>query len=400
MATAMATSRRQSHLFGALVIISYFSIHQAVSGFLIAPHCQASSRKRTSVKAINSNIGDDDWCNLNRRSAIAIGAAAALAPLCIPTLPANAAASSIPDWTLDGGVKFPMLALNTAGMSTEEAYKAIEFAKKEGINHIDFHPGKERDGMATYLSKHRNERDSFFLNTKIRKPPIGTSPEDAATLARDQINDDLRVLNVKNVDMLMLRDSPDPKNIQAQWAVLEEALAEGKTRSIGVINYCPGALKTVLQSAKVTPAVNYYMVHVGMGNDPIGLRTLGEKSGIRTFSYGQTGEFPVGQSGSPGPNEELLNSPILKRIGNAHGKSSGEVALRWVLQNGIAASVRPSPSYNRCEGKECQSGIAKQVGCFDWTLTDKDMEELDAMTSPADNPTLFSTAGCPGAYGT
>ncbi|KAL7542488.1 hypothetical protein ACHAXR_011816 [Thalassiosira sp. AJA248-18] len=348
------------------------------------------------VKAKNDSECDNldispSPCHLSRRSAIAIGATAALSPLSLPILPANAAiGSAIPTWDLD--IDFPMLALNTAGMSVDETFKAIEFARKEGMTHIDFHPGDERDGMSKYLSKHKDERDLLFLNTKIRKPPPGTSPEDAATLARDQINDDLRILNVKNVDMLMLRDSPDPKVIQAQWAVMEEALAEGKTRSIGVINYCPSALKSVLQTAKVVPALNYIMVHVGMGKDVHGLRTLGEKSGIRTFAYGQTGE--------PGPNTEIVNNPILKRIGNAHGKSPEEVALRWVLQNGIAASIRPSSSFGRCEGNECRLGIAKQARCFDWTLTEKEMAELDAMESPDDNPTLFSSAGCPGAFGT
>lgn len=404
MVMAVAMNGRRSPLVGVLFIICYFSIQQAADGFLLSPHRRASSRKQIAANqhmtANNYSEDGGNWhvsspsqpYHLSRRAAIAIGATAALAPLSIPTLPANAVASSIPNWTLDGGVEFPMLALNTAGMSMDETYQAIEFARKEGMTHIDFHPGYERDGMAKYLSKHMEERDLLFLNTKIRTPPRGITPEDAANLARDQIYEDLDVLNVKNVDMLMLRDSPDPKVIQAQWAVLEEALAEGKARSIGVINYCPSALKSVLQTAKVLPAVNYIMVHVGMGSDVHGLRSLGEKAGIRTFAYGQTGE--------PFPNVEIGNNPILKRIGDAHGgKSPEEVSLKWVLQHGIAASIRPSSSFGKCVGEECRLGIAKQARCFDWSLTDEEMVELDAMTSPDDNPTLFSSAGCPGAFG-
>ena len=77
--------------------------------------------------------------------------------------------------------------------------------------------------------------------------------------------DPFAILGIDRVDMLMLRDSPDPAVIQAQWAVLEEALAAGRTRSVGVINYCEGALAAVLETAKVKPALNYYMLHVGMG---------------------------------------------------------------------------------------------------------------------------------------
>lgn len=348
----------------------------------------------TIVRAKKNGQIDNGDGHLSRRSAIAIGATAAFTSLSIPLCPANAIDSgSIPNWTLKGGVEFPILALNTAGMSMEESYQSIEFARKEGMTHIDFHPGEERDGVAKYLSNHKDERELMFLNTKIRKPPPGTSPKDAADLARDQIDEDLSILGVKNVDMLMLRDSPDPKVIQSQWKVMEEALEEGKTRSIGVVNYCPSALKSVLQTAKIFPAVNYVMVHVGMGDDVHGLRAAGENvAGIRTFAYGQTGE--------PIPNSEIVNNPILQRIGKAHGKSAEDVALRWVLQNGIAASIRPSLSFGRCVGEECQLGIARQASVFDWFLTEKEMVKLDAMESPDDNPTLFSSAGCPGAFGT
>jgi len=353
----------------------------------------------TIARAKNNSHEVDDassLCHLSRRSAIAIiGATAALAPLSIPLYPVNAIDNgSIPNLPLlRTDVEFPMLALNTAGMSTEDTCQAIEFAREEGMTHIDFHPGQERDGVANYLSKHdKDERELLFLTTKIRKAPPGTSPKDAANLARDQIDEDLRILNVKNVDMLMLRDSPDPKVIQSQWAVMEMALAEGKTRSIGVVNYCPSALKSVLQTAKVFPAVNYIMVHVGMGEDVHGLRAAGENvAGIRTFAYGQTGE--------PTPNMEIVNNPILQKIGKAHGKSTLEVALRWVIQNGMAASIRPSASFGRCLGEECRLGIAKQASCFDWALSEREMAKLDAMESPDDNPTLFSSAGCTEAFG-
>mmetsp|Transcript_27345 Transcript_27345/g.56038 ORF Transcript_27345/g.56038 Transcript_27345/m.56038 type:complete len:228 (-) Transcript_27345:3302-3985(-) len=137
--------------------------------------------------------------------------------------------SQIPKWTLSQGVEFPILALNTAGLSADESYEAVSIAKNEGITHIDFHPGIERDGVARYLAENNN-RDDFFLNTKIRKAPPGTTPQDAADMAAAQIEEDLKVLDVNYVDMLMLRDSPDPEVMQEQWKVLEEALSKGKTR--------------------------------------------------------------------------------------------------------------------------------------------------------------------------
>ena len=305
----------------------------------------------------------------------------------------DGSSSSIPEWTLEGGVKMPILALNTVGLSVDETERAVRLAKKEGITHVDFHPGKERDGVAQYIAK-EGTRDGLFLNTKIRKAPPGTSPSDAAERTRSQIEEDFKVLGVDSVDMLMLRDSPDCGVIQAQWAVLEDALAAGKTRSIGVINFCQSALTCVLQTAKVKPALNYYMLHVGMGSDAHGLRTFGESKGIRTFAYGAVGE--------PGPSQELLTNPLLKQMGDAHGKSPEEIALRWVTQSGAAVSVRPTTQFglgtSQCNGPLCEDGIKARANSFTWSLSKKEMKQLNAMTSPDDNPTLFSSSGCPNAF--
>ena len=47
----------------------------------------------------------------------------------------------------------PTLALNTVGLSIEESELAVQLAAKQGMTHIDFHPGKERDGVARYIAK-------------------------------------------------------------------------------------------------------------------------------------------------------------------------------------------------------------------------------------------------------
>lgn len=135
-------------------------------------------------------------------------------------------------------------------------------------------------------------------------------------------------------------------------------------------------------------------LHVGIGKDAHGLRTFGESRGVRTFAYGAVGE--------PGPSDELLSSPLLKKIGKAHNKSPEEVALRWVTQGGAAVSVRPTLNFGlgtgSCNGTTCEAGIQARASSFEWSLSDKEMKTLDALTSPDQNPTLFSSSGCPNAF--
>ena len=384
----------QQHRFFAALLAVAVTI-PAVAGF-----STTSSTSGLSASQLASSSQSSDLL-LDRREAFVKSSAAIVAATGVSLLPsftspASAAATNkIPEWTLENGVKFPKLALNTVGLSASDTNRALSYAVAAGVKHVDFHPGAERDGVAQFLKENPGSRTKLFLNTKIRKAPPGTSPSEAAERTRNQIDEDLAALGVSSVDMLMLRDSPDREVIQAQWAVLEEALAQKKTRSVGVINFCEKALTCVLETAKVKPALNYYMLHVGMGTDPRGLRSFGESRGIRTFAYGAVGE--------PGPNAELLSSPVLKRIGDAHGKKPEEVALRWVTQNGCAVSVRPTLDFGLGSGtctdeNKCKEGFEARASSFAWSLSKEQMEELNALTSPNDNPTLFSSSGCPDAF--
>lgn len=383
---------QQRRVFAALLVAAITA--STVAGFT------TSSPSGLSASQLASTSQSSDLL-LDRREALVKSSgvvAAATGISLLPSFPSPASAvptNRIPEWTLENDVKFPRLALNTVGLSVEDTTRALTYAVAAGVKHVDFHPGQERDGVAKYIKENPGSRQRLFLNTKIRKAPPGTSPSEAAQRTRNQIDEDLAALGVTSVDMLMLRDSPDCEVIQAQWAVLEEALAQKQCRSIGVINFCEKALTCVLETAKVKPALNYYMLHVGMGTDPRGLRSFGESRGIRTFAYGAAGE--------PGPNEELLSSPVLKRIGDAHGKQPEEVALRWVTQNGCAVSVRPTLDFGLGTGmcteeNKCKEGFEARASSFGWSLTKGEMEELNALTSPNDSPTLFSSAGCPDAF--
>lgn len=95
---------------------------------------------------------------------------------------------------------------------------------------------------------------------------------------------------------------------------------------------------------------------------------------------------------------------MVNEIAKAHKKDPSEVALRWVLQSECAVSSRPTLNFGlgtgACSGEmnACEIGLQKRAGVFDWSLSNSEMKKLDALTSPNDNPTLFSSAGCPNAF--
>ncbi len=318
-----------------------------------------------------------------------------------------------PYFTLPNDVKMPVLALNTVGLSVEETARACELATSNGFRHFDFHPGKERDGIAKFIQKDAGKlpRKELFLTTKIRKPPVGTTPAEAEELAKKQLEEDLAAFGSNAYfDMLMIRDSPDCEVMRAQWKVLEQALKDGKTRSVGVVNFCEESLRCLLKASKVAPAVNYYYYHVGMNTGKAyKLREFCDRKKIKTFAYGAVGE--------PGPylDERILKSSVLLNIGDSskiynrrnHGegdKSPEEIAIKWVIDTGAAVSVRPTTNFglgkSACSASndECEVGIRKRAQIFDWDLTGEEIYKLSniPVLKSEDNPTLFSSAGCPG----
>ena len=207
----------------------------------------------TAVATVSSLQRPAPRCD--RRSAL-LGVGAAALTAAAPASPALAATgSAIPTWRLAGGVAFPTLALNTAGMSADSAELAFRNAIAAGISHVEFHPGIERDGVARVLPS--VARKSVFLTTKIetgweQRP----SPSAAAASVRKRLDADLAALGVEHVDMLMLRESPDCAVVQAMWAEMEKAKAEGRARSLGVVDCC-GPTPTLTPTPTPTPADPY-----------------------------------------------------------------------------------------------------------------------------------------------
>ena len=282
-----------------------------------------------------------------------------------------------------------------------------------GITNIDVHlGGSEREGVADVLKV--IPRSDLFLVTKIDKPPADmTDPLQAANLVRHTVETEWPLLGVETVNVLLLKDSPSCPVMQAQWAVLEELLAEGKTRALGTYNYCQVSLECLLATATIPPALNYIMRHVGMGPDTTGLAHYGEARGIRTVLYGTLGE-PVALA-------ELLRNPVLQSIGKAHQRSVEEVALRWNIQAGYAISNRPTADYAPdntptmavcpaaaaaadAEGGghgDCSVALLGMQEVMQWELTRQEMAQLDEIRLEAypQSPTYYSSTGCPNSFG-
>jgi len=250
-----------------------------------------------------------------------------------------------------------------------------------GFDHFDTaHDYGNQEGVAKFFKKAVLDkgRDALFLTTKI--PACGAQGVRAGEYCYSDsakfMLDDLIQLRVEFVDLMLIHFPPKDyatadgcKAIQDQWKAAEEFHAAGRARAIGVSNYCPSCFECLAQTSKVVPQVNQVQYHVGMGQDPQGLKTYLDQFDVVMQAYS-----PLGDGTS-----ELITGPLVTAIGKAHNKTGPQIALKWVLQTGVPLSTKStSPDY-----------LAQDIDLFDFALTEDEMAQLSAATSPGGTPSFI-----------
>ena len=66
---------------------------------------------------------------------------------------------------------------------------------------------------------------------------------------------------------------------------------------------------------------------------------------------------------------DFFNTPVLKEIGAKYGKSVAQVALRFLLQNGIV--VIPKSTH--------EERMQENFNVFDFVLTDEEMKQMEVL---------------------
>lgn len=151
-------------------------------------------------------------------------------------------------------------------------------------------------------------------------------------------------LGLDYVDLMILHfPCATPELSLQRYRVLEALHSEGKVRAIGVSNFDAQQLTALVSQAAVPPAVNQF--GFGLGTPQTGwMADLADGRGDRTaaalartqalnvtaMAYG-----PLGRT-TGGRKESILLDPTVGEVATVHGVSSAQVALRWVVQKGVA----------------------------------------------------------------
>lgn len=260
-----------------------------------------------------------------------------------------------PAITVDGHA-IPLLGFGTWNLTPKVARTMVAEALRIGYRHIDTawiyrNEAAVGDGMRDAIAAGHVARDDIWLTTKIwvahfdREGLLAQARESAASLG---FTPDLLLLHWPKLE---------PTSVETLGA-LNEAKAQGLTRTIGLSNF-PSAefheAQALSPARLVTNQVEYHPW----------LKLSKLRAAARALGSSITAWSPLAQGA-------VADDPTLIEIGKPHGKTPGQVTLRWLIQQDVIAIPRTS-KVSRAE---------ENFDIFDFRLSDEEMDRIHALARP------------------
>ncbi len=250
--------------------------------------------------------------------------------------------------TLNNGLRMPIAGFGVFQITDPaECTRSVVDAIAAGYRLIDTAASYRNEAaVGEGLRRSGVPRDQLFITSKLWV-------EDASEArARQAIDASLRRLGLDHLDLFLIHQPFG--DVHGAWRAMEDAVQAGKLRAIGVSNFAPDRLMDLIAFNTVKPAVNQ-----------IEINPVHQQAESVTFMQGQDVQAQAWAPFAEGRNG-LFQNEVLTDIGRRHGKSVGQVVLRWAVQRDIAVlakSVRPER-------------MAENLAIFDFELDRDDMARI------------------------
>lgn len=252
------------------------------------------------------------------------------------------------------GAAIPKLGFGTFPLKDDDARRMVAHALKAGYRHIDtaqMYANEAEVGEA--IANAEVPRDEIFLTTKVWPDNFGDGP------LQTSVEESLAKLRVDAVDLLLLHwpkfDRPLDETVRALNAVQRAGMA----RHIGVSNFTAALLGEAWAVTEVPLANNQVEYHPYLNQGPV-LEVVRDR-GMTLTAY------------MPNARGKVFEDETLREIGAPHGKTPGQVALRWLYQqDGVVAIPRTASEAHADEN----------IGILDFALSNDEVKQIDALAQP------------------
>jgi diketogulonate reductase-like aldo/keto reductase len=251
-----------------------------------------------------------------------------------------------------GGAAMPVVGYGTMLFpEPERAVGLVVHAIERGYRHIDT---ARKYGSEQWVGEGIRAagipRDELFVTTKVTE-------EDARAddFARS-VDTSLKTLGLDHVDLLLIH-WPQPRvPLEETLGALAKARRDGLARHIGVSNFTVALLDEAMAKCPEPLVVNQIEYHAYIRQDKV--LAACRKHGLMVACH-----VPLARG-------KLLDDPVIGEIARGHGKSSAQVALRWLIQQPRVAVVPRALEFRE---------IDENIELFDFALTGDEMERIGAL---------------------
>ena len=260
--------------------------------------------------------------------------------------------------TLASGVKMPRLGYGVYQIPPEQTEGCVIDALEVGYRLIDTAQeyGNEAE-VGSGIEKSGIDRKDVFVTSKIWISNMNYER------AKKSIKESAEKLG-GYVDLMLLHEAFG--DYHGAYRAMEEAYDAGTLKAIGLSNFLGARLVDVCALARIMPMVNQIETNA--------FRQERKNHEIMS-SYGVVHEAwsPFGEG-----EKDVFQNPVLTEIGNAYGKTAGQVILRALLQEDVI--VIPKTVH--------KERMIENFDVFDFALTDSEMDRFRSLDDPT-IPRLF-----------
>ena len=221
--------------------------------------------------------------------------------------------------TLNNGVEMPILGFGVFQVrDLAECERAVLDAVDAGYRLFDTaasYLNEEAVGRA--LKKSGVTRDELFVTTKLWVQDAGYERTGSA------FQRSLDRLQLDYLDLYLIHQPFG--DYYGSWRAMEELLAQGRVRAIGVSNFAPDRLVDLILHNAVVPAVD--QVEVNPFHQQAEPAALMKEEGVQIEAWAPFAE---------GKND-LFSNEVLAGIATQHGRTVAQVVVRWLIQRGVVA---------------------------------------------------------------
>jgi diketogulonate reductase-like aldo/keto reductase len=248
------------------------------------------------------------------------------------------------------GAEVPKLGYGTWLVEGEDAYDGVLDALSLGYRHIDTARAYANERwVGRALADCDVPREEIWLTTKVWYEHADPH------VLRSEFEQQLADLQVDRVDLLLLHWPAAETPLARTLGAMDALRQQGLVGHVGVSNFPSELLREALSLAPIfCDQVEY---HPYLPQGPVMHECLEHDLLLTAYS--------------PFAHGEVHDDPVLKGIGARHGKSAGQVALRWLLDQPNVAAIPKASSHER---------RAENLDVFDFELDDDERAAIAALS--------------------